>query len=199
MNYNESLKIIKELEFDNPTAFYKEGNNEIYLIRPSKIFKNYDINKNFQIFLKDGDREFRPNHLRIMIDLHLRVRSRPDLKNELLLAFDKIFYKENPETAIEPLENEHFEHYLNSLKLIANLSQLFLIEQEYNYTGESNYDPVTLFYQGWIRQSIDSSKEIDNLVYSICKRQPPGAKYTALENKNNRKFKANNKDLWYLN
>src|SRR5690606_17418102 len=117
-----------------------------------------------------------------MIDLHLRSISRPDLKRELLLAFDEIFYKKDTFISIQKLVNEEFRFCLNSLQLIAVLHQLFLIEQELNYTKESHYDPVTLFYQGWIRQSIDSTKEIDNIVMSICRFQPPTAKYTCKEN-----------------
>jgi hypothetical protein len=198
MEYVKAFNLIKELEFDSNVVFFSDKKNEIHLLRPSKQFKSYNIKKNFQIFLKEDNRNFRPNHLRIMIDLHLRVRSRPDLKKELLLSFDKIFHKEDPDLAIEKIKNEHFEHYLNSLSAIANLSQLFLIEQEYNYERESNYNPPTLFYQGWIRQFIDSSKEIDNLTMSVCKGQPPASKYTALENRKNKKFNEGNPELWYL-
>lgn len=198
MEYDEIFDIIKELKFDVPTTIFVENNVEIFVLRPSKAFKNYDINKNFQIFIKDDGRQFRPNHLRVMIDLHLKVRSRPDLKNELLNAFDRIFYKENSLFAIHNLLNENFEHYLNSISIIAVLSQLFILEQDYNYEGVSNYNPPTLFYQGWIRQFIDSSKEIDNLAMSVCSRQPPAAKYTSLENRKHKKFKENNPFLWYL-
>jgi hypothetical protein len=199
MDYTELLGLIIDLEFDKPTTIFTENNVEIYVIRPIKKFKNYDVNKNFQIFIKEGSRVFRPNHLRVMIDLQLKVRSRPDLKYELLTAFDKIFYKENSLKVIGRLKNEKFEHFLNSISVIAILSQLFILEQEYNYESPSNFDPPTLFFQGWIRQFIDSTKEIDNLVMSVCSRQPPAAKYTAFENKNNKKYQANIKSLWYIN
>jgi hypothetical protein len=198
MEYENLLKVIKELDFDVPTTIFKDGNTEIYVLRPSKAFKNYDIKKNFQIFIKEGKREFRPNHLRVMIDLHLKVRSRPDLKEDLLIAFDKIFYKENSLEAIRNIVDEHFEHFLNSLPIIAVLSQLFIIEQDYNYEGFSNYDPPTLFYQGWVRQFIDSPKEIDNLSMSVCNRQPPAARYTMLENRKHKKYSEGNPYLWYL-
>ena len=133
-----------------------------------------------------------------MIDLHLRVRSRPELKNELLEAFDSIFYRTDPLIAIKALVNEEFSHSLNPLPVIAILSQLFIIEQDYNYLGESKYDPPTLFYQGWIRQFIDSSKEIDNLCMSVCSRQPPAAKYTTNENKKHKKYNNKTTTLWYL-
>ena len=53
------FKIMKELPFDKKISVFKKGNTEIQLFRPSvlsKRFKDYDIEKNFQIWLKEGDR-----------------------------------------------------------------------------------------------------------------------------------------------
>src|SRR3989338_1080673 len=163
MKYEEMLKIVKELPFDTKRTVCNEGGVEIFILRPSELserFKSYDIKRNFQIFLKDGDREFKPNHLRVMIDLHLRSRSRPDLKEKLLSIVDNIFYKKDLDREIKGLQGEKFEHFLSPLKIICYLHQLFIIEQDYNYNRESKYNPPTLFYQGWVRASIDSGKQI---------------------------------------
>ena len=201
MNKEETFKIVKELPFDTKKVIYKEGDTEVYILRPSKLskrFKNYDLKKNFQIWLKQGEREFKPNHLRIMIDLNLRTRSRPELKKELLLAFDDIFYGSDPEKELEKLSKDKFEHFLNPLIMIGYMAQLFIIEQEYGYNKESRFEPLTLFLQGWIREFIDSPKEIDNLCMSVCNRQPPKAKYVNLENKKDKKHISNLKPLWYI-
>ena len=111
MDKAKMFKIVKELPFDKKKTVYSEGETSVYVFRPSalsKRFKDYDVKKNFQIFLKIGDREFRPNHLRVMIDLNLRVRSRPDLRKKLLLAFDNIFYDGDPETELRALEKQKF-------------------------------------------------------------------------------------------
>src|SRR3990167_10738080 len=171
---SDMFNIVRELSFDNKQTVFKRGNIEIQLLRPSKLsvrFKAYDPKKNFQIWLKEGEREFRPNHLRVMIDLNLRTRSRQDLKKKLLTIFDNIFYGKDPNEEIKLLGKEKFDHFLNSLMIIANLAQLFIIEQEFNYERESNFEPKTLFFQGWIREFIDSPKEIDNLCMSVCNGQ----------------------------
>ncbi len=201
MDKSSMLNVVKKLPFDIKQSVYKEGNIEVQLFRPStlsKRFKSYDVKKNFQIWLKEDGREFRPNHLRVMIDLNLRVRSRGDLKEKLLASFDNIFYGKDPLSELKDLKDEKFEYYLNSLTIVGVLSQLFIIEQEYAYHRESNFDPPTLFYQGWVREFIDNPKEIDNLCMSVCSGQPPLAKYVALENKKNRKFSSNLQPLWYL-
>src|SRR3989338_4983611 len=142
---SDMFKIVIELPFDNKQTIFKRGNTEIQLLRPSKLsarFKAYDPKKNFQIWLKEGEREFRPNHLRVLIDLNLRVRSRPDLRKDLLLAFDNIFYGEDPDKELASLEKENFEHFLNPIRIIGYLAQLFIIEQEHAYHKESMFDPL---------------------------------------------------------
>ena len=200
MDKQAIFEIVKNLEFDKKNVVFNEG-AEIFLLRPSKLskkFKDYDVKKNFQIWLKDGEREFRPNHLRVMIDLNLRVRSRPELKNKLLLAFDSIFYGKDPEIELKELSKEKFAHFLNPLKVIGILVQLFIIEQEHGYHKESKFDPPTLFFQGWIREFIDNPKEIDNLCMSVANRQPSEARYTNLENKKSKKHNPQLEALWYL-
>ena len=201
MTFSEQLAAIKSLAFDLEEPVFNNGELEVYILRPSKLskrFTSYDPKKNFQIWLRDGERKFRPNHLRVFIDLYLRVRSRPDLKKKLARAFDDIFHGAAPEIAITEIGNENFEHFLNSLGVTACLSQLFIIEQAHGYHRESNYDPRTLFYQGWVRQIIDSDKEIDNLIMSISRGQPPAAKYTFYDDKNHKKYTEKPSALWWL-
>jgi hypothetical protein len=130
--------------------------------------------------------------------LNLRVRSKPSLKKEMLLAFDNIFYGKDPEKELQSLERQDFRHSLNPIMVTGILSQLLIIEQEYAYNKKSNFDPPTLFYQGWVREFIDNPKEIDNLCMSVANGQPPSSKYVNLENKNSKKFIAGLKPLWYI-
>ncbi len=167
------FKIVRDLEFDKNKVVYKKGDLEIYLFRPSKLskrFENYNFKKNFQIWLKEKEREFRPNHMRVLIDLNLRIRSNSNMKEKLLLAFDNIFYGADPEKELKELDKEKFEHYLNDLIVIGILAQLFIIEQEYGYNKESKFDPPTLFFQGWIRELyfyvVPIRKKVYNLVIS---------------------------------
>lgn len=73
---SEMLGIVKDLSFDEKKTILKRGNVEIRLFRPSKLsnrFKDYDVKKNFQIWLKEDQREFKPNHIFhfiIQIEIH---------------------------------------------------------------------------------------------------------------------------------
>lgn len=209
MKKDEALKIVKELPFDTKRSVYNDNQAEIYILRPSNLsnrFKSYDPKKNFQIWLKEGEAEFKPNHLRVLIDLNLRVKSRPDLKKDLLLAFDNIFYGKDPDNELKLLSSEKFEQSLNNIMVIGYLAQFFHVEQEYAYNKISKFDPPNLFLQGWIRMFIDdpqklgkSSKSIDILTMSVARGQPSHKLYVDKENKKSKNYTANLKPLWYLN
>jgi hypothetical protein len=165
---------------------------------PRRLRQNYDPNKNFQIWLKEVTEHFRPNHLRLIIDLDLMVRSRPDLQRKLAQAFDDIFFGEDPDIVVERFQDDIFDHKLNSLSVIATMMQLFVVEQAINYTSESRFDPPTLFLLGWVRAAICRYKEIDNLCMSIGRFQPPPSRFTEMDNKKNRKYNPNRPNLWYF-
>lgn len=121
MEKRQLLEIVKNLTFDtSKTIFTDNDSTELYIYRPSKLskrFTGYDVNKNFQIWMKIAERSFRPNHLRLLLDLNLRIRSRPDLKDKLLITFDNIFYGKDPDIELEEMSKEKFNHYLNSINL----------------------------------------------------------------------------------
>ena len=201
MEKSELLEVVKELEFDMDFVLFEDEHVKLYINRPSKVssrFKNYNPSKNFQIWMNEGQRTFRPNHLRLLLDLNLRIRSKPETKKELLYSFDRIYYGDDPKIALHRLINKVFEHFLNQIVLIGHLAQAFLVEQEYNYNKVSKFSPPSLFLQGWIRQFIDSPNEIDNLAMSVAKGQPPISKYVDLENKKSKKYAGNLKPLWYI-
>jgi hypothetical protein len=163
----------------------------VMLPLPGRIFKEV---------ISLGGNNFRTLHLRVLIDLFLRSRSRPDLKKSILLAFDNIFYGADPDKELRILKNEPFEHHIEeSLVVVGHLAQLFKIEQEYSYNKKSNFDPRSLYLQGWLRQFVDAGKEVDDLLVGITSRHPPPAKYVNLENKMNaKKYVSDLKPLWYL-
>ena len=202
MNYDEMKEIVLDLSFDTMTEVYNNGEQAILIYRPSTLserIKNYDVSTNYQIFLRIGDNKpFRPNHLRLLIDLKLRARELSQSKEELLIAFDKIFYGVNPLDAIKPLTHIPFTQYIKPIDITAILAQLFIIEQDIGYGGKSTFDPPSLYIQGWIRTFISSEQEIDQIIYRICRNTPPAVKYTCQDNKNHPKYNTNAECLWNI-
>lgn len=201
MNYKEMQNIILSLPFDQMTPVYSNGQQSIMVYRPSTLserFKHYDVNTNFQIFLQIGSaKPFRPNHLRLLLDLKLRSRELPESKDALLLAFDEIFYGEEPLYAIRHLLSVPYTQFINPLDITAILAQLFIMEQNIGYGSRSTFNPPSLYIQGWIRTFINEEQEIDQIVYRICRNTPPPAGYTCQDNKNHRNYNSACGPLWY--
>lgn len=202
MDYIDMRRIVLDLPFDTMQEVYNNGEQAILIYRPSRLsarFRNYNVNTNFQVFLQIGnDDPFRPNHLRLLLDLKLRVREFPEEKEELLAAFDKIFYGYEPLDAIRHLTYIRFTQYINPIDITAILAQLFIIEQDIGYGHKSKFDPPSLYLQGWIRTFIDAEQEIDQIVYRICRKTPPAVKYTCQDNRNHAKYNPDADILWYI-
>lgn len=201
MQYDKMLDKILTLPFDTMTEVYANDTQKVLVFRPSTLstrFKDYDVNTNFQIFLQIGnDKPFRPNHLRLLLDLKLRSRELPATVNDLLLTFDEIFYGADPLEAVKHIENINYTQFINPIDITAVLAQLFIIEQNIGYGGKSTFNPPALYIQGWIRTFIASEQEIDQIVYRICRNTPPAVKYTCQDNKNHKKYSKNAQPLWY--
>jgi hypothetical protein len=110
----EMVRRVIDLPFETPDIILTDNEGvELSVFRPRvvprRLRQNYDPNKNFQIWLKEVTEHFRPNHLRLIIDLDLMVRSRPDLQRKLAQAFDDIFYGEDPDIVVERFQDDIFE------------------------------------------------------------------------------------------
>lgn len=201
MNIIEMTRIAQQLPFDKKVTVHKNQGYEIFFLRPSSLssrFKNYDINSNFQIYLKEPYKEaYKPNHLRLLFDLYNLSKENPSNQNDILETFDNIFYGEDPLTAVYKLTSLNYTQCLSPIDINAILAQSFIIEQNIGYGSKSKFNPPSLYIQGWIRTFIDSDKPLDQLCYRICRNTPPAAKYTCKDNAFNKRYTSNNTVLWY--
>ena len=202
MKYTELESIISSLSLGEQKTIYSNGHQTIYIARPQKLsarFKNYDPQKNFQIWLQtDNKHAFKPNHFRLLIDLYLRVSACPASKEKLLYVFDRIFYGDDPLELVNLLSQYHFSQVLNPLDISAVLSQLFLAEQNISYGKTSKYEPRALYLQGWIRTFINDDLNIDQAISGIHWNRTPSIKYTGQDDKNNPKYNPDAQPLWYI-
>ena len=206
MNYEELKEFVYSAPFDVMTEVYRNEDVILSVYRPSKLkkqFEGYDVSKNLQIFMQEGaNQPFKPNHLRVLIDLKLRVMQKPRLRKPLLKAFDNIFYGMDPDQAIASLKKNKFNICLNSIDVIAHLAQLMILEQNEGFGKVSKYDPMSLYVQGWIRAFLNEPRSIDYIIKRITDsthgNPPPAQKYTSKDNKKHDKYDPNVKPLWYL-
>ena len=201
MNLAEMTTIAQKLPFDEPITVYKSQGYEISFIRPSKLsarFKNYDLNTNFQIYLKEPNQKpYKPNHLQLLFNLYYLSRENPNKKNDILEAFDKIFYGEDALTAIDKLTSLNCHQSRFPIDINATLALSFIVEQNIGYGEKSKYRPPSLYIQGWIRTFIDSDEDLPQLEESIRSNIRPEDKYTCKDNAFNKCYTPKNIVLWY--
>ena len=208
MSYNIMTKKLTNLKLNSEELIYDNGKVTISIFRPSNIGKkyankNYNPNTNIQIWIKSNSNKFKPfmpTHLRVLMNFKLIIMNHPLLKNKLLQAIDEIFYGSDPINSIANIKL--CKTYIDSLDITAVLFQLFLIEQDISFAGNSHYDPKSLWLQGWARMFINEDKEIEKLVHDIFgyggRAYPPMAKYTKEDDRNHKLYNPNAGPLWYI-
>ena len=87
MKMKDMVKRAIDLPFEEYDVILVDDNGvELSIYRPTKVPKGlrqeYDSKKNFQIWLKDENNHFKPNHLRLMIDLDFSVDIRDVLEED---------------------------------------------------------------------------------------------------------------------
>ena len=195
--------LFRGLELDEKHIIAERDGVTLFVVRPSKpnraLKHKYDPYRNIQIWMKEGGLpEFRPNHLRVLIDLNFRTRANPEATRSFLKAFDEIHGGRDPQQAIMDLPDEDGSFNLSPLWVTALLAQMFYAEQRLYYPRESKFDPPSLFLHGWVRAFINHHKALDIMCMSVARYQPPPAKYTRKENRKSRHFDPSAGLLWYL-
>jgi len=154
--------------------------SEIYVLRPEKPGRTKQEYKifNLQIFLKKpGKKEFRPNHLRLLIDLYLKKISDPEKSEYIFSVIERIFNGEDPKNFINDVKNMRFKMQIDDVDINLYCAQLFMLEQDICYE-KSKYDPHRLFLMGYIRYVRSGEEEIDKIARGIAVGYPPPPRFT---------------------
>lgn len=145
---------------------------------PTKLkqSKRYDAQKNFQIGLSKGSqKEFLPNHLRILMDLNFKNGEDKEKAQILFDAIEAVYDGEDPLKFEKKLQALRFEREIETAFTDLCLSQLFMLEQDINYHF-GNVQPPRAYLMGYIRMVRLKAEEIDKLLWSST-RHPPRTIY----------------------
>ncbi len=208
MNFNSAEERIRELEVGGKINLYTaEDGSQIFVKKPenvpSQLRRKIPPALNFQIFLNPPrDEEFRPNHLRVLIDYHLKKKSEKNLYKELLSSVEAIYRGKDPENQLQKFNSYNFPMQIDPLDVTFYLTQLFMIEQEITWGKGteygSKYEPPRLFFLGYVRMVFDEAKEIDKICWGAANRNQPLVGYTKYNNKKRDEFSEEKDKLWYL-
>ena len=185
MNFSELLKVIESVKIGNSKTIYKLDDVELYIHRPEKLGaslkrKDYDPKKNFQIFMKTpGKKDFKPNHLRVLLDLHLKHESDPKLSERIFEVMEAVYKGEDPLKFSKEISKMKFRMQLDSAIVNVCSAQLFMAEQEINYT-KGKVQPPRAYLMGYIRMIRTGNFEIDKILWSST-RHPPRKEFRTKE------------------
>ena len=178
MKYKELLEVVNKLKIGESKNIYRINNTDLWIHRPKKLRRSlkskdkYDIKTNFQIFIRGEDgKAFRPNHLRILIDLHLKLISNSTLSERLFSILEDIYNGKDPLEFKEELNKMEFKMQLDSALVNVCCVQLFMAEQDINYT-KGKIQPPRSFLMGYIRFVKSKRENIDKILWSSI-RHPP--------------------------
>ncbi len=177
MKYQQLLEEIKNLKIGERKEIYNEEGNKIIIFRPEKLGKslknkNYDIKRNFQIILKKpNEKEFLPNHLRVLIEFNHKIKSDKDKGEEFYKMIEEIYAGEDPLKFKEILKKLKLSEELDPSIITLCLIQLFMAEQDINYT-HGKVQPPRAFLMGYLRFIRKQEQNIDKILWSST-RHPP--------------------------
>lgn len=180
MEYQQLLKEIENLKIGGRKEFYSEDEDKIIIYRPEKLGrslknKNYDIKKNFQIILKKPkEKEFLPNHLRILIEFNHKIKGGKNA-DEFFKMAEEIYKGEDPLKFKTKLKELDFPEELDSSLITLCLVQLFMAEQDINYT-HGKVLPPRAFLMGYLRFIKTQEQNIDKVLWSST-RHPPRVEF----------------------
>lgn len=177
MNYENLRSLISSSKKDKKEVVYELPNEiNLYILKkmPSKKLKRKELYKetNFVISLsKPNQKEFNPNHLRLLIDLYMKKKSNPERAESLFDALEEVYNGEDPLKFKDTLLPLKFDWELENALTILCLTQLFMVEQDINYS-KGKVQPPRAYLMGYIRMIRENAEEIDKLLWSSTAHPP---------------------------
>jgi hypothetical protein len=138
--------------------------------------------KDFAVGLEiPGQSEFKPTHIRLIVDVFLKRASNPTGAQQLLGLLERLFNGEDATVLAAEARQLEFPMKFDSAETNLYYSQLLFVEQDINYGGEygktSKMNPPRNFLMSFLRFAMSGDKEIDKVVFQAVRNLPPPKKY----------------------
>jgi len=163
------------------------GERKVIFISPNGVqvtatqtgkFSQHD----FAIGLVIPDRsEFYPTHVRLLFDYYLKRLSEPQQAKKLFEAVERVYEGKDPEELAQDVSALTFLMQLDEAIINLIYTQLFMIEQDFNFgpesTKKSKYDPPRGFLMSFIRWVASGEDEIDKIITNAVRNWPPPVRF----------------------
>lgn len=126
--------------------------------------------------------EFRPTHIRLLIDLYIKKESNPEGSKKLFKALEEVYNGQDPDAYVEKLGEINFPMQLDEAETNLYVAQLLMIEQDFNYgpgaPKRSKLDPPREFLMRFFRWIASGDTQIDRIIFAAARRYPAPKKYS---------------------
>ena len=132
-----------------------------------------------------GHEEFKPTHIRLLIDFYIKRESNQSGARELHNYLEKVYIGEDPVIFSEALEKIQFPMHLDENETNLFISQLLFIEQDFNFgpgaPKTSKMDPPREYLMRFLRWVASGDSQIDRIIFAAAGRKYPAPeKYSKL-------------------
>lgn len=174
MKMLQAAALLRKLKPKERRTFYKsEDNTEVFVEHTGK-FSPHD----FAVGLKNPKKEeFRPTHIRLLVDLYIKNESNPEDAKKLFMALEKMFSGEDPEKLVGEIENLNFPMKFDSPETNLYYAQLLMIEQDFNFgpgaPKRSRLDLPREYLMRFIRWVASGDSQLDRIIFAAAGRKYP--------------------------
>ncbi len=173
----EELRKLKKFEH---RVIYVSYNGTKVTVTQTGRFSSHDFAVGL---IKEGEDEFYPTHIRLLIDLYIKRESNKRGSRELFKALEDVYNGKDPNLYIEGLREIEFPMKLDEAEVNLFVAQLLMIEQDFNFgpgaQKKSKLDPPREYLMRFIRWIAAGDTQIDRIIFAAAGRKYPApAKYS---------------------
>lgn len=177
MDIHEVVPVLMSLRPQEARVIYTVSpGTEVIATRTDKL-SEHDFSVGLRI---PGIPEFRPTHVRLLIDLHLKCLSDREKALALFEAMEATYQGEDPLPLAKQFAEVKFSMQLDGADVNLLYAQLLMVEQDFNYgpgKKHTNFDPARGFLMAFIRWIRSQEDQIDRVITAAVRNFPPPRRF----------------------
>ena len=124
-----------------------------------------------------GQEEFRPTHIRLLIDLYIKRESNGKDFKTFFKSLEDVYAGQDPKSFVEELRTLTFPMQLDEPEINLYIAQLLMIEQDFNFGPDapkkSKMDPPREYLMRFFRWIAAADTQIDRIIFAAAGRRYP--------------------------
>lgn len=165
---------LRQLKKDEHRIIFTSKNNIKVTVKQTGKFSPWDYAVGLIV---NNDEEFYPSHIRLLVDLYIKRESNLEDSKKLFLALEAVYSGKDPTLYFNSMRKLNFPMQLDEAEVNLYLTQLLMIEQDFNYGSDGNkrskLDPPREYLMRFIRWIAAEDTQIDKIIFAAAGRKYP--------------------------